>query len=55
MWLMLYSAGRFIVEIFRGDERGHFIGGVFSTSQGIAILTFAASAAVLYRFLRRSR
>ncbi len=55
MWLMLYSAGRFVVEMFRGDERGQFLGGALSTSQGIALLTFVAGAALLFKLLRRTK
>ncbi|MDO5135933.1 MAG: prolipoprotein diacylglyceryl transferase [Eubacteriales bacterium] len=45
-YLILYSAGRFIIEFFRGDlERGRV--GVLSTSQFIAIFTAAAGAALL--------
>jgi phosphatidylglycerol---prolipoprotein diacylglyceryl transferase len=42
----LYAAARFLLEYFRGDaDRGFFFGGLFSTSQSIAILVFIASAA----------
>ncbi len=40
LYLMLYSAGRFAVEFARDDERGAV--GVLSTSQFIALFTFAA-------------
>jgi phosphatidylglycerol:prolipoprotein diacylglycerol transferase len=33
--LLLYSAGRFLVEFVRDDERGGVLGGLLSTSQGI--------------------
>jgi phosphatidylglycerol---prolipoprotein diacylglyceryl transferase len=33
--LLLYSAGRFLVEFVRDDERGVVLGGLLSTSQGI--------------------
>ena len=36
LYLMLYSLGRFIIEFFRADERGHV--GSLSTSQFIALL-----------------
>ena len=37
LYLMAYSAGRFVLEFFRGDEkRGAFL--IFSTSQWIALL-----------------
>ena len=35
LWLILYSIGRFIIEFFRGDDRGTV--GALSTSQFIAI------------------
>ena len=45
MYLMLYSAGRFVLEFFRGDiARGSV--GPLSTSQFIAIFTFAAGVIV---------
>ncbi|MDP4093213.1 MAG: prolipoprotein diacylglyceryl transferase [Bacillota bacterium] len=37
LYIILYSAGRFIIEIFRDDPRG-FVG-IFSTSQIISIFT----------------
>ncbi len=48
---ILYSVGRFIVEIFRGDPRGHI--GIFSTSQFISIIVFAISF-FFYFFLKKS-
>ena len=51
LYLMLYSAGRFVVEFFRNDERGAV--GVLSTSQFIALFTFAAGL-ILYIFICRS-
>ncbi len=53
VYLLLYSVGRFIVEIFRGDERGFFPGGFLSTSQGISIVVFVVAATVLYRMYQR--
>lgn len=41
LYMILYSVGRFIIEIFRGDSRGE-VGGLMSTSQFIAILILAA-------------
>ncbi|MGI6458401.1 MAG: prolipoprotein diacylglyceryl transferase [bacterium] len=38
-YLMIYSAGRFIIEFFRGDDRGT-LDGIFSTSQTLGILLF---------------
>lgn len=45
-YLIFYSAGRFIIEFFRGDlERGNI--GVLSTSQFISIITFLAGIAIV--------
>jgi len=50
VYLTLYSAGRFILEFFRGDElRGIFL---LSTSQWIAIATLAA---LVIWYVRRSK
>ena len=46
---LLYAVGRFIVEIFRGDERGFVIESFLSTSQFIAIPLFIVSLAMLIR------
>lgn len=39
---VLYSIGRFVIEYFRGDDRGYF--GLLSTSQFIGIFSLALSA-----------
>lgn len=46
LYLLIYSAGRFILEFWRGDEYRGFIFGL-STSQFISILLFAAAALYL--------
>lgn len=47
LYLILYSAGRFILEFFRGDLiRGNV--GTLSTSQFISIFTFAAGLILLW-------
>jgi phosphatidylglycerol:prolipoprotein diacylglycerol transferase len=52
-YLMFYSAGRFILEFFRGDlERGNV--GSISTSQFIAIFTFLFGVAVVVVQLKRN-
>jgi len=38
-YLIIYSTGRFVIEYFRGDNRGELVG-YFSTSQEISILLF---------------
>ncbi len=50
LYLMMYSAGRFVIEFFRDDERGAV--GALTTSQFIALFTFAAGAALLVFVLR---
>jgi phosphatidylglycerol:prolipoprotein diacylglycerol transferase len=47
-YTLLYAVGRFIVEIFRGDERG-FVTASLSTSQFIAIPLFIVSIIMLIR------
>jgi len=45
-YLVFYSAGRFIIEFFRGDlERGNV--GALSTSQFISIITFLIGIAIV--------
>lgn len=46
LYLVLYSVGRFIIEFFRNDERGAV--GALSTSQFIAIFTFAAGVLLFF-------
>jgi phosphatidylglycerol:prolipoprotein diacylglycerol transferase len=53
-YIILYATLRFLIEIFRGDDRGFVLYGLLSTSQFIAILTILGSAAVYYFQLRRS-
>lgn len=50
--LMGYSAGRFVLEWFRGDlERGFHLGGMLSTAQLTSLVTLAIAAA--YYWSRR--
>ena len=51
-YTLLYAVGRFIVEIFRGDERG-FVTASLSTSQFIAIPLFAVSIVMLIKLKRQ--
>lgn len=46
LYLILYSVGRFFIEIFRNDYRGN-IAGILSTSQFIAIFTFILGVVLL--------
>ena len=52
-YVLGYALLRFSVEELRGDERGEVLGGLFSTSQGIALLGALAAFVILY--LRSSR
>ncbi len=52
LYLILYSLGRFVIEYFRDDFRGSV--GPFSTSQFIAIFTFAAGLALCIIKIRKS-
>lgn len=44
---ILYSIGRFIIEYFRGDDRGYVLENILSTSQFIGIFTLALSVFML--------
>jgi phosphatidylglycerol:prolipoprotein diacylglycerol transferase len=48
----LYAISRFIIEFFRGDERGTV--GMFSTSQFISILLAPLAIAMLVYLSRQS-
>ncbi len=52
LYMLLYAISRFIIEIFRGDERGAV--GVLSTSQFISVL-LAPLALVMLVYLARHR
>jgi phosphatidylglycerol:prolipoprotein diacylglycerol transferase len=54
LYLMLYSAVRFVVEFFRFHEQGNLLGGPLDTSQWISMALFAAGAAH-FVFARRGR
>jgi phosphatidylglycerol:prolipoprotein diacylglycerol transferase len=53
LYLMLYSAVRFIVEFFRFHEQGNLWGGPLDTSQWISLVLFGVGAA--YFVSRRKR
>jgi phosphatidylglycerol:prolipoprotein diacylglycerol transferase len=54
-YVALYSAVRFTLEFWRGDtDRGTWFGGVFSTSQMIALVLILGVAVVLPR-VRKSQ
>ncbi len=52
-YLVLYSAGRFVIEFFRDDERGA-VGGL-TTSQFIALFTFTAGVILLWSILNNRK
>src|SRR6202035_1655030 len=45
LYMLLYAVSRYIIEIFRGDERGTV--GIFSTSQFISVLLAPLAIAML--------
>ena len=53
LYLMLYSAVRFVVEFFRYHEQGNLLGGPLDTSQWISLTLFALGAAHFVRAKRR--
>jgi len=52
LYMLLYAVSRFIIEFFRGDERGSV--GMFSTSQFISILLAPLAIVMLVYLARRS-
>lgn len=54
LYLVLYSIGRFIIEIFRDDPRGTVFN-VLSSSQFICIFMFLAGVAMLYLISRKAK
>jgi phosphatidylglycerol:prolipoprotein diacylglycerol transferase len=52
-YLLLYSALRFIVEFFRGDENRGFIFGDISIAQGVSALAFLTAIVGLIVFKKR--
>jgi len=56
LYLLLYSTGRAVLEIWRGDtHRGLFLGGAVSTSQLISAAAILLAAFMLARGLRERR
>ena len=51
LYLLLYACSRYVIEIFRGDERGTV--GMFSTSQFISIILVPLSIGMLVYLGRR--
>jgi len=52
MYVLLYSAARFIIEFFRGDSARGFIYNGFSVAQGISVVLFIAAIASI-AFIRK--
>ena len=38
LYLILYSTARFLLEFFRGDDRGHLVGAGISITQGLSVI-----------------
>ena len=51
---ILYSIGRFLIEYFRGDDRGFPVEQVLSTSQFVGVFVFSFSAFMLLTLYRNS-
>ena len=51
---ILYSIGRFLIEYFRGDDRGFPVEQVLSTSQFVGVFIFSFSAFMLLTLYRKS-
>jgi phosphatidylglycerol:prolipoprotein diacylglycerol transferase len=54
LYLMLYSAVRFVVEFFRFHEQGNLWGGPLDTSQWISIVLFALGAVWMMKGANRT-
>jgi phosphatidylglycerol:prolipoprotein diacylglycerol transferase len=53
LYMLLYAISRYIVEIYRGDERGMMFG--FSTSQFVSILMVPLAVIMLIRLRRAAQ
>ncbi|HSW60039.1 MAG TPA: prolipoprotein diacylglyceryl transferase family protein, partial [bacterium] len=47
IWMIMYGIFRFIIEIFRADDRGLFFNDLFSSSQIIAIISVIAGIFII--------
>jgi phosphatidylglycerol---prolipoprotein diacylglyceryl transferase len=52
-YMVLYGASRFVIEFFRGDERGMVFGAV-STSQFISLIVVPLAVGMLFRLSRQT-
>ena len=53
-YVLLSGVTRFILEYFRGDERGMFLQGMFSTSQLLGLIMVVIAIAMMIILRRRS-
>ena len=54
-YVLLYAVTRSILEDFRGDERGMFVGGLLSTSQLIGLIMAVIAITMMIILLRRRK
>ncbi|MGB9628202.1 MAG: prolipoprotein diacylglyceryl transferase family protein, partial [Thermodesulfobacteriota bacterium] len=54
LFILLYSIGRFFIEMLRGDPRGFFLEPILSTSQAIGILLVILSLFMLFYLKRQA-
>jgi len=54
-YVALYAVARFVIEFFRGDQRGHVFDGALSTSQLIGLIMLITSIFALAYMRRKSR
>ncbi len=54
IYVLLYGAMRFLVEMFRGDDRGSSVFGIVSVSQFIGILMICASV-FMHFYMKRKK
>lgn len=54
LYMLLYAISRYVIEMFRGDERG-IVFGILSTSQFISVVLVPLSFVMLVWLSRRSR
>jgi phosphatidylglycerol:prolipoprotein diacylglycerol transferase len=52
--MLLYAISRFIIEIYRGDDRGMFFNNAVSTSQLVSIAVVPLSLFMLWRLSKRA-
>jgi len=54
-YLFLYGAARAVVEVFRGDPRGMWLGGAVSTSQLISVVLVAVGIVLYFAIRNKNR